>query len=1047
MYQSADGPVDWAEISAFELDLEAQLEGIASDFRRLRYKLTPLRLLPQPKKPDDAGNPRLRQSFHIAVRDQVAWIALLNVVGPTLDAKLPAWVYGHRLYKAAWFEEREGHTHLELGPYRHTTGALYRKFKHSWPLFRRHISLTARMMVGGLDNQTQLDESELSALNYQDKPLYLTEGHWPPSPSGKLYYASIDLEKFYPLIKRAAITDGFRRYLGEYQSSPWLRTLIDRMLDFRVSKAGSVLIDANIVHPATPTGRFEGIPTGLMAAGFISNIAMLRVDRLADREIRKKRRVAQFRFVDDHAILAYSFDELCEWIRRYEKILFKAALGPKIAQEKFDPPELKDVIAGTEDEALLARVYAQAEIDGAYPTKLMTKTLALVSELAGADFDLMPQDSRSQRLRELEWLLLADLPDREIRGDTRAAFAAGRLATLVPIAYSPSTALLQAWRDVGHLKAALKEAPSDEQLRKMKKALATAEEFAEMYERIEGGKYERRLAHYFRMIMQAFSDHPDKPRLLLRVLDYCRATGHPGIGDVLSWLKENRSGKQAPIADYLTPLVLQTLARHAVSAASAVDDQSLLERQRRAATNFLTCLALRPNRAALAESFDALDLQGVAGRATRQAFRVAVAYSAHRARSWEAKALSMRLAELASSVGAPPFLSNSGEWRSVTDRSLGVWVHWIETILYQSRDVAPSDLWLETASLHDPHECYDWNSLRKGPAVFPSEHFPFLRGAGLKKLKMSDSAWLLEHQQSPHHIRLSAVDPRPPLVRRVLRYLDELNGDGRYVNALDWASALRGRKHAHDPRASEWTALQILRLLLERTQEFPRGLRLGVLDDLHPANILIPSELLADSPGGTTGLDRWTWESWRAAVAPGRTKIRVSRNPVFDYRRRESEWEGQDEPDRWPTRLRGCGLLLLGLIARDFRLPAAWNVRGLEGDVAGFVRFRLEETPVSSHSLAIIEAALLPRSVETARMREDPWMFFGDRALLSINDTTTDPPLIANVAGLLRAIDTAQDTLRQGQISVRDHAPRQLIPMNVVQLLHAATDIEQVEIE
>ena len=32
-----------------------------------------------------------------------------------------------------------------------------------------------------------------------------------------------------------------------------------------------------------------------------------------------------------------------------------------------------------------------------------------------------------------EWLLLADIPDREIRPDTRAAFAAGQIAALAPI--------------------------------------------------------------------------------------------------------------------------------------------------------------------------------------------------------------------------------------------------------------------------------------------------------------------------------------------------------------------------------------------------------------------------------------------------------------------------------------------------------------------------------------------------------------------------------------------------------------------------------------
>ena len=58
------------------------------------------------------------------------------------------WSYGNRLYRAAWYAKDDAsRSTLEIGPYRHASGHLYRKFQHSWPLFRRHITLTARMMV------------------------------------------------------------------------------------------------------------------------------------------------------------------------------------------------------------------------------------------------------------------------------------------------------------------------------------------------------------------------------------------------------------------------------------------------------------------------------------------------------------------------------------------------------------------------------------------------------------------------------------------------------------------------------------------------------------------------------------------------------------------------------------------------------------------------------------------------------------------------------------------------------------------------------------
>jgi hypothetical protein len=122
-------------------------------------------------------------------------------------------------------------------------------------------------------------------------------------------------------------------------------------------------------------------------------------------------------------------------------------------------------------------------------------------------------------------------------------------------------------------------------------------------------------------------------------------------------------------------------------------------------------------------------------------------------------------------------------------------------------------------------------------------------------------------------------------------------------------------------------------------------------------------------------------------------------------------------------------------------------VRGLERDTGSFVRAALEELPLSSHSHAIIEASLLPRNSETALIRTTPWAFFGANSMETINDTTADPPLIHDVSDLTRAVTAAQETLQERQISVLDHAPRQLIPTNVIQLISVAVDVIHPDIE
>src|SRR5688572_30874924 len=78
LYAMADGIYDQRKITEFDLNIEENLEIIKQEFLRGEYKLSHIRLLPQPKRPDENGNPRMRQSFEVSVKDQVAWIALVN---------------------------------------------------------------------------------------------------------------------------------------------------------------------------------------------------------------------------------------------------------------------------------------------------------------------------------------------------------------------------------------------------------------------------------------------------------------------------------------------------------------------------------------------------------------------------------------------------------------------------------------------------------------------------------------------------------------------------------------------------------------------------------------------------------------------------------------------------------------------------------------------------------------------------------------------------------------------------------------------------------
>lgn len=1032
LYRRADGPIDAAELAAFELNLEAELTSIIRDFRSGTYRLAPLKLLPQPKKADDDGNPRMRESFHISVRDQVACIALVNVIGPALDTLMPKWSYGHRLYKAAWYEEVEGARHLNTGPYRHTTGNLYRKWQHSWPLFRRHVSLTSRLMVGGDDaiNEVSkdLDESELAALNSDERPDYFIRA-WPKLDGKTLYFSSIDLAKFYPTIHRRAIKASLRKYLAYYEGDKWLRELIDSLLAFEVDVKGLKLLEAVQVEPKTKAGAYDGVPTGLMVAGFLSNVALLPLDIEVQNQSQRGNSIAHFRFVDDHAILASDFDALVTWIRWYRERLRDLRIGPVISRKKYDPVVLRPVIEGRYSDNQYALAKKQCAIDGSNPTKLLTKTLALVSTLANIEFDTISIHSKQQRIDELVWLLMADLPDTEIRSDTRVAFAASRLTSLVPRLLLTSDEVLHWYRQVADAPVILKKDGKAIRQRKTEFALDAKQHLSKALEtdRAEKGKLE---AKYFRLICRTFFDHTDKPRLFLRLMQYCRQTGYNGLPEIFEWLNEHSAGARAALTSYLRLVAVQLLSKQVLECARQANDESLLHRERTAASRHLRNLG----------DLDVLPKQPAAlaflplWSATVKGYGVALRGAAQVLRSGGGRwtALPKQFDNVAKRLGAPMLDASTVEWRKATGWTVGVWAHLLEG---GNRDHQsdPSSIWKITAPQHNPLHPADWSNLRKFPRHLPKVARQYIHQLGAR-LSESDGGWLWDYVGDDQKVSWVSRRGSEPYISTA-KHLREVREAHSMVTLEDWMRTTASLDGS-DPRASEWTALELLRQIVDSTSSV--GATIDVLERLHPSNIFVPKTwITAKAPLNSK---RWTWEAWRREVSQGGSSIEFSSYPIVDYRLTQN---GEEALSAWERQLRGCGLLLLSLLRKDWSFPPDWNVRGNQRDISGFVRHILEDVIVSTKTLEILESALLPRSVETRIIVQFPTLFFGIGDNNEIRGTNTDPPIIRNADELLDGITKSQSSLSALQISVLDHAPRQLVPMDVIQLTRSAVPIDE----
>ena len=1029
-YQAADSLYDQAALAAFELDLEAQLDGIRAEFATGRWTNQPLRLVPQPKSPDKHGAPRMRQFFEIAVRDQVAWAAVATVFGPELDRKMPAWSYGNRLYRAAWYDQEPvtgKASRLNIGPYRHAAGHLYRRFKHSWPLYRRHISLTARRMVNDRIDPDLLDDGDRRALDQADGLPYLDAKYWVRTSleGDKLYAASFDLMKFYPSIRVDTIRRGFETYIEGLRDEPAVATLLAQMLTFTVDDAGIADEMKAAINPPVEAGKFGGVPTGLFVGGFLANVAMLSIDLEADRLLLGNRDIAHFRFVDDHEVLAYDFEALQRWIKDYTGLLEASGIGVQVEPDKYVPPELKWLLhPGKLDEddetdkppergsALTARASKAAMVDGRKPTQLMTRTLAQVSMLAATDFDLLTDAGRSQRLEQLEWLLLANIPEQEIRGDTRMAFAAARIALLTPALFRPNDDLLGSHRQVqvrlgkrrsDERRKAAPDAANDAEIAQLEKNIAELEE-------AERKAWHTLLDRHFGLLFEAFAAHPDKVRLFIRVIDFCRTTGHNGFDLLARWMDENRKGDHQLLRCYLGATAIQTISRHILTACVDMNRRDLLHRERAAARSFLDNVVQ-----ANLDGFVPL----IAPYASLQHFQHSVRRALVAALLLGAAEVGARAPELAGLMRQRAAAALGGEdfetLATATRIPIGTWYHWFLSTTRAYRDAPPS-FWPSVEAAHVVEDRMDWLSLRRYPARLPTIAWDRLvREPDL--LQKDDAGWLIEAARANPAASAALPDGRPTVdaVRA------SLAAEAGAATLLDWVAFSRTLK-ANDPRRSEWTSLEIARQILAGFSGID-GPDIDGLDRVHPENVFIDASWLTPPKAALTN-GRLTWEGWRTVANAKRVELDTV--GLEDYRYRENL---EDNDRRWARRLRPIGQLLWGTLRHDFRLPCAWNIRGQERSLVELVAWDLERLPISSFTLKILQTCLLPRSLETSLLLDFPSLF-GNVAGEAADDAEFDEPIESSTR-LISLIARAQGVLTRSQMTVLEYEPRQLIPVRL----------------
>ena len=1049
LYRMADGYVDHGEIAEFELDLELRLKRIQKCFENAHYSLSRLRPLPRPKALKDE-KPIDRQYFHVAVADQVAWIAVANALGPELDQLMPPWSYANRLYRLAWYEDSEDHkSKLEIGPYRHESGHLYRKFQHSWPLFRRHVALTAKTMVRSTPlDQEDLDQADQLAVAsaHKDNLPYLRAHFWAQATDiatdTDLYHASIDLKQFYPKIRATAVLRGLGMIGDAGGASDRMRTLLEDMFRFRLDTAGMTATTLKHVEPSFDGEQVHGIPTGLFVSGFLANVAMLPIDRDVDKRIEERRSIAHFRFVDDHTILAYDFDDLCDWIAWYKRLLVKHDTGAEVNDDKYDPgtlstwmkarediasPQKSRSISDNEDKHATKRTaILDTQIDGANPTKLLTKTLGQVSAIAATNPDILDDEDLEERLKLLEWLLLADIPDREIRPDTRAAFAAGQIATLAPLLIREADGLIDAARSYASLKAGTPTAEEGTELGIEAHASAVREKAKQVDELLilQTRQQQRRLKHCFGLLLQAFREYPEKARLFFRLHQYCRLTGYKGLSCIAQWITEARRREHNAWADYYAGLSLQILAVDVLLAARTLKSVNSLRSDREAALHHLEDVVSIESATFLIPRARETWFHGVA----RRSFGVALLSVSNLIREdLRNDRLAWHLNEVAEKCIRVTFTTDRREWEAETGRLPGVWAHRIE--YYLSIDERPSSVWRLFASCFTYSKVFDHIAARRYPEALSDSGWEYFLQSE-RTLKETDSGWIREAMNGRPSRITDARSSKKRVFTRAARSYDLPSK--RWIALSQWTESVSTRCSEFDPRRSEWTALEIVRQIVEPMVS-TLTVRETRLQNLHPNNILLPESW---KPDWSSDLERrgLSWEQWQSHVksttlSASGIRLRNSATSIMDYRYFTNTHAGR-QLDQWERELSSVGRLLLGLLRFDHGSPTLWNLRGNE-QVIGLSRAQtFMSLPISTPTLLLMESCLSGRSAETRTILRRPGLF-GWRDDVEVNDVRFDPPLLLGADELLKAIEGAQQVLKDNQLAVSMNQPRQLIPFRL----------------
>ncbi|WP_231461731.1 hypothetical protein [Pedobacter sp. Leaf132] len=561
------------ELAEYEATLSLRIPFLIKQIQDKTYLPKAVQPFPFPKKDKQNGDHQIRPYFNIHLDDQLIWTAITNVISDKVEGEMPKWSYGNRLYRPIWFEENPvtGKKILVRGSFKNTSQNLYRTWNQSWPLYKRHISLTIKVMSKNknfvkedLDDEAEIRIYEQSEQNQFKDIQYIDKNYWNEGKLDTLYWAGLDFKTFFPTIEKNNIIKNIKSCLIRYDGSDrddvdLILFTINLMLKFPLDTTGwsKGRLSTKNGYNLQNLDIYPGLPTGLIAAGFLANVSLLEIDRAIIKWMDGRRDVAIFKYVDDHVVLAQSRPALLDFLNFYNEQLEKICPNTEFQPSKVEP---KESLQYQKSKGFsLKRMKHAVELDVDFPNPLMTNTLKKVSNINNLDFDLLEKEELTNIETDLKHLLLTDFPATEIRKDTKMSFAASKICLLARELkpdfdrLDPFSPLNSDWIN-NKYKELIKDEISkgndeiSDETRAIKKQEAAEEYIAiNLPKAIE--KVTKRHESLFLHLLKAIKDNADKIKLWKRGIEFCFLTGFDGLKEIFDLIPQCSLDPQS--ADYL----------------------------------------------------------------------------------------------------------------------------------------------------------------------------------------------------------------------------------------------------------------------------------------------------------------------------------------------------------------------------------------------------------------------------------------------------------------------------------------------------------------